>query len=116
MKKYILIIVAFFSTTFAQAQEKRVKVPDEDLYFTYYYKIKKPWDFTKNDSVAYSWRVISPDSFYLDKRVHQQKVWTKVYVIEPQVDSVNVLYRMNFEKPRLKKVAYHTARLVPQHD
>ena len=88
-----LLFLCIFSFSFGQPKTVKVNLETGKIYLNFFYKIAKSTRYTLNDSVYFLCRKINPDKFFLDKYLYKQKEWTRIYRIEPALDSLNVTTR-----------------------
>ncbi len=85
---FIFNIIPHF--IFCQYKIVKLDIDSSKTYLRYYYKSRYHSDEILNDSVTIIGRKISDSSFYLDKIVNKQKLWTRIYKIVPANDSLRI--------------------------
>jgi hypothetical protein len=95
--RQIILTLSFlpvFSFSFGQSKTVKMNLETGKIYLSFFYKTAKSTKYTVNDSVYFLCRRINPDKFFLDKYVNKQREWTRIYRIEPAMDSLNVTTRI----------------------
>jgi hypothetical protein len=67
----------------------KLNLETDTFYLRFYYKYYKS-DEILNDSIVYLCRKINQEKFYLDRLVNDKKQWTKVFRIEPAIDTLRI--------------------------